>query len=284
MYEKMIESSLLFIEDNIMADISLKKISDHFNISSFHFSRIFAFMIGEPYRQYILKRKVSHSLKMLDCNESIINTAYSYNFAYPESYSRAFKKIFGLSPKKYQSEGGSVTPYDIGKVITRDLVNFKGEIFIRNEYEYCDNIAMFGDQILINKSNPRWMEDAYEAGDRFLKNSKELKFLNQEYYYNEVKCLEYGKLYYLNFMKSLNHNMIDGKVDKLFKVEGGWFAKFHYKGRVADIYDCLEADIIKWIEKKDEKLQYVGNGIMLRYDLSDLSEFDILVRLNRKMK
>ena len=135
MYEEMIESSLIFIEENILEDISLKNISGYFNISSAHFSRIFAFMIGEPYRQYVLKRKLSHSLSMLNNNESVIDTAFTYGFTYPESYSRAFKKVFGLSPKKYQISSGNVKPYGIGKVITRDLVNFNGEIFIRCEYE-----------------------------------------------------------------------------------------------------------------------------------------------------
>lgn len=282
MYEKMIASSLNYIEENIMEDISLKSISDYFSISSFHFSRIFAFMIGESYRQYVLKRKLTHSLTMLDNNESIINTAYSYGFSYPESYSRAFKQTFGLSPKKYQTKNESIQHYGIGKIITRDLVNFKGELFIKCEYEYYEDFNMFGDQILIDKSDPLWMESAYLAGDQFLNKTKGFDFLLQDYYYNEVKCIEYEKLYQIKFMKALVPDL-QRSFEKTTLVEGGWFAKFHYKGRIADIFECLEADIIKWIEKKDEKLEYVGNGIIVRYELSNMSEFDLLVRLKRKL-
>lgn len=283
MYEEMIESSLMFIEENIADNLSLKDISDVFNVSSFHFSRIFAFMIGESYRHYVLKRKLSHSLDMLDKKESIIKTAYSYGFDYPESYTRAFKQVYGLSPKKYQTHHQPIERFGIGKIISRDLVNFKGELFIRCEYEYLDDLIMVGDEILVDKSNADWMKYAYQAGDEFLNWSKKLDYIDQTYYYNEVKCLEYQKLYTIKFMKSLTLGASTDK-DQQIHVEGGWFAKFHYKGRMADIYDCLEADIIKWIDKKDEKLQYVANGILLRYDLKDLSEFDILVRLRRKLQ
>lgn len=282
MYEEMIESSLIFIEENIMEDVTLKNISDYFNISSSHFSRIFAFMIGEPYRQYFLKRKLSHSLSMLDSNESVINTAFAYGFAYPESYTRAFKKVFGLSPKKYQISPEVVKPYGIGKVITRDVVNFNGEILIRCEYEYCDDFMMFGEQILVDKTNPKWIKDAYDAGDSFLENSKDLEYIDQKYYYNEVNCIEHNKLYYLKFLKPIAKDTTR-KVENIMYIKGGWFARFHYKGRLADIYDCLDTDIMKWIEKKDEKLEFVGNGILLRYDLKNLSEFDIMVRLKRNM-
>ena len=282
MYEKMIESSLNYIEENIMEDISLKSISDYFNISSFHFSRIFAFMIGESYRQYVLKRKLTHSLTMLNNNESVINTAYSYGFSYPESYSRAFKQTFGLSPKKYQTKNEPVQPHGIGKIITRDRVNFKGELFIKCEYEYYEDFIMFGDLIRIDQSDPLWMEYAYLAGDQFLSKTEKLDFLLQDYYYNEVKCIEHEKLYQMKFMKVLMPDLVQ-TTDKEILVEGGWFAKFHYKGRISDIFECLEADIIKWIEKKDEKLEYVGNGIIVRYELCNMDEFDLLVRLKRKL-
>lgn len=283
MYEEMIQSSLLFIEENIADNLSLKDISDVFNVSSFHFSRIFAFMVGESYRHYVIKRKLSHSLDMLEKKESIIKTAYSYGFDYPESYTRAFKQVYGLSPKKYQTHRQPVERFGIGKIISRDLVNFKGELFIRCEYVYLDDFIMVGDEILVDKSFPHWMEYAYKSGDVFLKWSKDLDYIDQTYYYNEVKCIEYQKLYTIKFMKSLVLGT-DACADQRMHVEGGWFAKFHYKGRMADIYDCLEADIIKWIDKKDEKLQYVANGILLRYDMKDLSEFDILVRLIRKLE
>ena len=280
MYEEMINTSLVYIEENIRDNLSLKDVADVFNISSFHFSRIFAFMIGEPYRNYVLKRKLSHSLDMLDHNESIIKTAYSYGFDYPESYTRAFKQVFGLSPKKYQTHRQPIERFGIGKVISRDLVNFKGELFIRCEYEYLDDLTMVGDEILVDKSYPNWMEYAYKSGDVFLNWSKDLDYLDQTYYYNEVRCIEYQKLYTIKFLKSLVLGS-DVVVKSSMHMEGGWYAKFHYKGRMADIYDCLEADIRKWIDKKEERLQYLGNGIFLRYDMKDLSEFDILVKLTR---
>ena len=282
MYEEMIEDSLQYIEENVFDNLTLRRISDHFNMSSFHFSRIFSFMIGEPYRQYLLKRKMSHSLVMLNENASIIDTAYSYGFTYPESYTRAFKQVFGISPKKYQSNKNLIQPYGIGKVITRDLVNFKGELYIRSDYEFMESQRFYFDEIKIDKSNPNWMKDIYQAGDCFLENTQELPFINQRYYFNSVKCEEYQMKYAIRFMKLTNKKVAQPD-DKIIVEEGGWFAKFHYVGKIKDIYDSLEIDIKRWIERKDEKLEYVGNGIIIRYELSDLSQFDIMVRLKRKL-
>lgn len=282
MYEEMIQSALEFIEDNMNNDLSLNQIAGHFSMSSYHFSRIFAFMIGEPYKQYILKRKISHSLSMLEKNYSVIDTALSYGFEYPESYARAFKQVFGLSPKQYQSGKMAVKPYGIGKIITRDLVNFKGELFIKPEYIYLEDMDMLGIKTEICLAEKGWMEKLNEIGNRFLKDTAEYSFLNQDYYYNIVRCQGNDEKYDFNFCKQVKDNHSNALFDPI-KLTGGWFAQFHYKGRMNELYDCFEADIYKWISKKTEPIKVVGNGMLIIYDSKCPNEFNVLIRLERQM-
>lgn len=280
MYEKMIESSLSYIEEHITEDLTLKNISQLYNISSFHFSRIFAFMIGETYREYVQKRRISHSLVMLNRNESIISTAYNFGFSYPESYTRAFKQVLGLSPKKYQLSKHKIDSLSVGKIITRDLVNFKGQLLIKCTYEYHEDITMYVDEICVDLTSPFWKEEAHLAGERFLNETRMLTSLDHQFLYNEVKCMPYNHKYTIKYLKKLLHNDKNLNLKKTI-VKGGWFAKFHYEGNIIDLYDSFESDIQRWIKNKDEKLERIGNGFLVKYSLSDMNQFDIYIRLNR---
>ena len=283
MYEDMIESSLVYIEENLSKEITLKSISDHFNMSRFHFSRIFSFLVGEPLRQYVLRRKINHSLKRLENNESIISIAYYYGFSHPESYSRAFKQVFGISPKKYQLDHNKLESLNIGKIISRDLVNFKGNLLIRCEYEYHENCLMVGDETCIDLSDTFWINEVSLWGEQFLSQSKELDHIEQQYFYNQVECVSGTYQYKIKILRKLLSDDADHQL-KRFVISGGWYAKFHYEGNISEYYDCLENDINKWIKNKDEKLERVGNGFLVRYSISDMDQFDIFVRLNRIMK
>ena len=280
MYEKMIESSLNYIEEHITEELSLKSISEFCNISSFHFSRIFSFMIGETYREYVLKRKISHSLVLLNRNESIISTAYNVGFSYTESFTRAFKQVIGISPKKYQLSDDKIDSLSIGKIISRDWVNFKGKLTIKCTYEYHDDQVMYFKEMNVDQTNSLWRDTAHAIGERFLTETQLITSLDPQFFYNEVKCMSSNHIYKIKYLKKILHH--DSSLDlKKTIIKGGWFGKFHYEGNINDLYESFKCDIHSWIKNKDEKLEHVGNGFLVKYSVSDMSHFDVYIRLNR---
>jgi AraC family transcriptional regulator len=88
-----------FIYEGDFQELNISNISKHCGISEFHFYRLFKLVFGYSPLQYILNRKLELAHKaILNNNESIISIALNCGFADLASFSKAFKKRFGVAP------------------------------------------------------------------------------------------------------------------------------------------------------------------------------------------
>lgn len=124
-YIKRINFVLDFIEENLEADLSLESLSQKAYYSAYHFHRVFSTLIGESLNQYVSRKRVERiaSILLTGSKKSIKELAYIYGFSSQSSFSRTFKKYYGLSPTKFKSEGKStlskngIAPFTTGKYI-----------------------------------------------------------------------------------------------------------------------------------------------------------------------
>ncbi len=100
--------ALNYIEDNIMEEISLYDISAAAGFSVPHFYRLFRRLTGDTVGAYILRRKLSIAAKdIIATNKTIASIAYEYGFESHDVFTRAFTRIYGISPKKYKESKGA---------------------------------------------------------------------------------------------------------------------------------------------------------------------------------
>jgi len=100
---KLIEDAVILIEDNLKTVLSLDEIAEKLCISKFHLHRLFRAITGTPLMSYVRGRKLTSSLSDLLANKlKIIDIAYEYHFEYEQSYQRAFKQLFGLTPSDFR--------------------------------------------------------------------------------------------------------------------------------------------------------------------------------------
>lgn len=100
--------ALDFIEGNIMGDLSLYDISAAAGFSVPHFYRLFKRLTGDTVGAYILRRKLSMAAKdIMKTNKTIACIAYEYGFESHDVFTRAFARIYGVSPKKYKESNGT---------------------------------------------------------------------------------------------------------------------------------------------------------------------------------
>ncbi len=122
-YNKM-QKALDYIEEHIKEDISLEQLSDLTFYSTHHFHRIFQSIIGIPVADYIRKRKLSVAAQeIIETDKNIVDIALDYGFNSHETFSRAFKRIFDITPNAYRKLNNQAIPVDFWKVsfINSDL-------------------------------------------------------------------------------------------------------------------------------------------------------------------
>lgn len=106
-YLKRITVVLDFMDKNLESDLSLESVSKRAHYSPFHFHRVFSTIIGENLNQYVIRKKVERIASILITNpkKPIKELAYSYGFKSESSFSRTFRKYYGVSPTKFKSDG-----------------------------------------------------------------------------------------------------------------------------------------------------------------------------------
>lgn len=101
-----IEKLLDYIHDNIQEPLSLDELAAKSCWSRWQLQRVFQAYTGFSVAQYVREIKLSQAaLMVLDGKHRILDVAYEFGFNSEIAFSRAFKQFFGVSPKRYQSNG-----------------------------------------------------------------------------------------------------------------------------------------------------------------------------------
>lgn len=100
------QKALEYIDNNIASDISLNGIASIAGFSVPQFYRLFKRLTGDTVGAYILRRKLLiASDEVKNGDKSISSIAFDYGFASHDVFTRAFIRVFGVSPKEYRSNG-----------------------------------------------------------------------------------------------------------------------------------------------------------------------------------
>jgi len=99
----LIEEAVNWIENNLRESLSLDKASRRLHLSKYHLHRLFRSLTGQPMMTYVRGRRLSSSVtELLTTDLKIIDIAEEYQFEHEQSYERAFKRSFGLSPSEFR--------------------------------------------------------------------------------------------------------------------------------------------------------------------------------------
>ncbi len=96
-----------YIDENLDKGIDIQDISRVATISPFHFHRTFKAVYGLSPHQYRIQKRLGKAAELLmDIDHSITEIAFLTGFADIHSFSRSFKKEFGLPPSRYRRFNG----------------------------------------------------------------------------------------------------------------------------------------------------------------------------------
>ncbi len=92
-----------FIDFHYTEPLTVEQIALVAGMSEYHFFRLFKQMVGLSPYQYILSRRLKSASQLLKSDHSVSDAAISTGFSDIFSFSKTFKKHFGVSPTKYIS-------------------------------------------------------------------------------------------------------------------------------------------------------------------------------------
>lgn len=99
-----ISEALDFVERHLKRDIGIADMADAAGYSLYHFCRVFNGLVHHTPYDYLMRRRLSESArKLLETDWNVVDVAFEYQFNSHETYSRAFKRMFGVPPSRYRT-------------------------------------------------------------------------------------------------------------------------------------------------------------------------------------
>ncbi|NLL06883.1 MAG: AraC family transcriptional regulator [Clostridiaceae bacterium] len=100
-YNDKISKIIDYINENLSKDMSLQALSSKFYLSKYHLLREFKKNTGYTIHRYTQQKRLIMARELLRENKQITEVCNLCGFGDYSNFIRAFKKEFGMSPKKY---------------------------------------------------------------------------------------------------------------------------------------------------------------------------------------
>ncbi|MXO61090.1 helix-turn-helix domain-containing protein [Altererythrobacter salegens] len=97
------------IQRQLDADIDLSGLAERFGYSPYHFHRVFTRSVGETPRGHIARLRLEKALLLVVASEAtFLDIALAVGFRNHETFTRAFKRQFGTTPRELRREARQV--------------------------------------------------------------------------------------------------------------------------------------------------------------------------------
>lgn len=100
-----IKEALSFIEQNYQNDVSIEDIASFCGLNRNYFGKIFKNTIGKTPQEFLLSYRMAKAAQLLkETKLSVTNISTMVGYQNPLHFSRAFKSIYGYSPRNYRQK------------------------------------------------------------------------------------------------------------------------------------------------------------------------------------
>ena len=102
-YRTWVQRALDYIEAHLTAPVDPAAVAQEAGFSLYHFHRIFQGAVGESIADYMRRRRLTEAARrLLGTRERILEVALLYQFESQASFTRAFRRVFAMTPGQYR--------------------------------------------------------------------------------------------------------------------------------------------------------------------------------------
>ena len=104
--------ALVYIEENLDGEIDFRQVERLALCSEYHFRRLFSFLAGISLSEYVRRRRLTWAaFDLIHSDARVIDTAIKYGYSSPDSFSRAFYSLHGVTPTEARANGRSLKAF-----------------------------------------------------------------------------------------------------------------------------------------------------------------------------
>lgn len=144
--------SIGYIEDNLASDIDYEVAAQIACCSVYHFQRMFSFILDVPLSEYIRRRRLTlAALELKNSDIKVIDLALKYGYDSPDSFTRAFHNLHGITPTLARDMGARLKAYPRISF----FISIKGDVEMNYRFVEKEAYTVFGKSITIGlNDNP----------------------------------------------------------------------------------------------------------------------------------
>ncbi|KAA2301796.1 helix-turn-helix transcriptional regulator, partial [Clostridioides difficile] len=127
-----------YIEDNLEQDIDYDQIAKIALCSVYQFQRMFSFVLDVPLSEYIRRRRLTlAAFDLKNRKNTVTDIALKYRYETPESFSRAFQNLHGMTPTLARNAGSELKafPRISFQIILKGVVGMNYRIEKRDAFQ-----------------------------------------------------------------------------------------------------------------------------------------------------
>ena len=264
--ETVIGEAIVFIENHLYEPITASMVSDAVSYSYYHFHRYFLAVMGETIGSYIRGRRLTlAAYELVHSNKKVLDIAISLYFETGESFARAFKNKYGITPKNYRKNGRDVLisnhPYinesyfpfknreglnpEIVTIPPRKIAGLRFSMSIENN----PSVNMWADFNKYLSTRPKEMQgrsrySVYEMKEAcmestFCEKSEAAAFIGIEINSHEEESgLEIKELSGGTYTKFIHKGTVNTLINTYKYIWGVWFPKSGYAISDREDFEC----------------------------------------------
>ena len=237
-----IKNALEYIDNHLDEDMSLEAIAEKFNFSPYYFHRIFSAIVGKTLAVHIRDRRLLLACIQLSASDrSVLDIGLEGGYGSAQSFSRAFKGAFGMSPTEYRKQAHIPAVQTVDEMIIKFTNRLRGGVFLNPNIIKRDALIIAG---VSGDGNKTW--DVWNAFEK-LKNEKPLTSKTSENGY-EIRLYEGGQC-----SVHVGYSVSDKSVDpayEIFEVPGSQYASFDVY--VSNGYESENNAMDEWLKTNSQ--------------------------------